>query len=198
MSDVWGFGQLVPLILLVQPFSVVWEHLMVARSVKEQQQEHEEDITAVAHKETSTTSLGSTTPEPSLQDFDVELQRPPPTLLQHLADCRPIKPSERNNHDPTIIEQILTRSRVFQIVIFLTQPVILIATVVTFKMDGRTLGTFGVFNWAVSIYMSALYLGVSWLVTFCLIPWDTIGRMPSSWRAPYTVGGQVEDGMGCA
>ena len=171
---------------------------MVARSAREQQREHEEDITAVALEETSTTSLGSTRPEPSLQDSDVELQRPPPTLLQYLADCRPAKLSERNNYNQTSIEQILTRSRVFHIVVLLTQPVILIATVVTFKTDGRTLGTFGVFNWAVFIYVSAFYLGVSWLVTFCLIPWDTIGRMPSSWRAPYTVGGQVEDGMGCA
>lgn len=121
-EDVWGFGQLAPLILLIQPFSVVWEHLMVARSAKEQQREHEEDITAVAHKEnltsTATENSGLTTPKPSLQDSDVELQRPPPTLLQHLADCRPLKLSERSNHDPTSIEQILTRPCIFHIIIF--------------------------------------------------------------------------------
>jgi hypothetical protein len=199
-EDVWGFGQLVPLILLIQPFSVVWEHLIVARSAKEQECEHEEDVRAVTQKEnvtaTATASLHPTSPEPSLQNSDLQLQRPPQTLLQHLADYKPVKPSERLHHQPTSIEHILTNSRIFHIIVCLTQPVILISTVVTFTMDTRLMGTFGTFNWVVFCYMFINYVAAAWLVTFCLIPWDTVGRIPADWRGSCTtIGGQLEDGM---
>jgi hypothetical protein len=200
-EDVWGFGQLVPLILLIQPFSVVWEHLMVARSAKEQQREHEEeDVPSVAHKEnsTATASSGLATPEPSLQDSDdVQSQRPPQVLLQHLADYTPVKPSKRSNdHEPTSVERLLTRSRIFHIIVFLTQPAIIVATIVTFTIDTRLLGKLATINWAVFLYMFANYVTLAWIVTFCLIPWDTVGRVSASWRTSHTIGGRVEDGMG--
>jgi hypothetical protein len=198
-EDIWGFGQLVPLILLIQPFSVVWEHLIVVRSAKEQELEHEADVTAVTQKEnvTATASLNPTSPEPSLQDSGVQLQRPPQNLLQHLADYKPVKPSERLHHQPTSIEHILTRSRVFHIIVCLTQPVILVSTVVTFTMDTRLMGAFGTFNWVVFCYMFINYIAAAWLVTFCLIPWDTVGRIPAGWKTSrIMVGTQVESGLG--
>lgn len=200
-EDVWGFGQLVPLILLIQPFSVVWEHLIVARSAKEQEHEHEEDVMAVTHKEgataTAIASLGPLTPQPSHQDSNSQSRRPSQTLLHHLASYNPVKPSERFHHQPTSIEQILTRSRVFHVIVCLTQPVILISTIVTFLMDIRLMGTNGTFNWVVFCYMFVNYIVVAWLVAFCLIPWDTVGRIPAAWKTSrITIGGQVEDGMG--
>jgi hypothetical protein len=202
-EDIWGFGQLVPLILLIQPFSVVWEHLIVARSAKEQQREHEEDVTAVTvatpvtHKENTTASPGLPILEPPLQDSNVQSQRSHQTLLQHLASYKPVKPSERIAHQPTSIEHILTESRAFHVIVFLTQPIILISTVVTFTMDTRLMGAFGTFNWVVFCYMFINYIAAAWLVTFCLIPWDTVGRIPVSWRKSCTtIGGQMEDGMG--
>jgi hypothetical protein len=198
-EDIWGFGQLVPLILLIQPFSVVWEHLVVARSAKEQEREREEDITAVTHKEgaTTTETIGPpATPEPSIQHPDMQARRPPQTLLQHLADYEPVKPSERIDHQPTSIEQILTGSRVYHVIVCLTQPIILVSTVVTFTMDTRLMGTFGTFNWVVFCYMFINYIAAAWLVTFCVIPWDTVGRIPAGWRTSRVIGRQMEDGMG--
>jgi len=203
-EDIWGFGQLVPLILLIQPFSVVWEHLIVARSAKEQQREHEEDVTAVTsvtvatpatHKENTTASPGLPILEPPLQVSNVQSQRPRQTLLQHLANYKPVKPSERIGRQPTSIEHILTGSRAFHVIVFLTQPIILISTVVTFTMDTRLMGAFGTFNWVVFCYMFINYIAAAWLVTFCLIPWDTVGRVPASWRTPCTIGGQAEERM---
>jgi hypothetical protein len=204
-EDIWGFGQLVPLILLIQPFSVVWEHLIVARSAKEEEQEHEEDVTtvtqkedvtAVTHEENATASLGLTTPDLSIQDSNTQLQRPPQTLLQHFIDYTPARPSERLNHQPTSIEQILIKSRIFHIIVFLTQPAIIVATIITFTMDTRMMGTLATINWAIFVYMFANYVSLAWLVTFCLVPWDMVGRVPADWRTPCTIGRQVEDGMG--
>lgn len=197
-EDVWGFGQLVPLILLIQPFSVVWEHLIIARSAKEQEIEHAEDVT---HEKSAnaTASLALITSGPSIQETSVPVQsqRPPQPLLQHLADYKPIKPSKRINREPTSIEQILTGSRVFHAIVLLTQPALLVATIVTFKLDTLMIGTTGTFNWAIFCYMFVNYVALAWLVTFCFIPWSTIGKIPPDWQTSCNrIGGQVEDGLG--
>lgn len=52
-ENIWSFGQLVPLILLIQPFSVVWEHLIYVPKKHSQEEESDRSINTVL--ETATT-----------------------------------------------------------------------------------------------------------------------------------------------
>lgn len=197
-EDVWGFGQLVPLILLIQPLSVVWEHLIIAKSGRKQEREHEEHVT-VTHEKSSSAGLEVATPDPPLEQSDVQPQGPPPALLQHIANYRPVRPSERIQNQPTTIELILIKSRVFHAIVWLTQPAMLLATVFVFAFDTSRMGTLGTFNWAIACWMFADFTIIAWVVTFCLIPWSTLGRVPAEWRTSMscaTISEHVEEGMG--
>jgi len=197
-EDIWGFGQLVPLILLIQPLSVVWEHLVIAKSTNKQEHEHGEHVT-ITHEKTSRAALEVATPDPALEPSDVQPQRPPAILLQHTADYRPVKPSRRIHNQSTSIGLILMKSRVFHAIVWLTQPAMLLATVFVFAFDTSRIGTLGTFNWAIACWVFADFMILAWLVTFCLMPWSTLGRVPAEWRPTLSctaISGRMEDGMG--
>ena len=198
-EDIWGFGQLVPLILLIQPLSVVWEHLVIAKLPQAQEREHEEEVT-VTHEKSSTAGLEVTAPVLTTQQPHAQPQRPLQTLLQHLTHYRPAKPSERTHNQSTGTECILIKSRVFHAIVWLTQPAMLIATVFAFAFDTSRVGTLGTFNWAITCWMLSDFIVLAWIMTFCLIPWSTIGRIPAEWQTSMsrtTMSERVESGMSC-
>lgn len=186
-ENTWGFGQLVPLILLIQPFSVVWEHLIVIPNRSTEEESEERSISPVSKTATSIT----VDPHPSQQ------VRPPVSLLEYLVTYKAVKPTDRVPSQPTPIEQILLRSILFHINVYLIQPSILVAAIMAFTTDASLIGYSTTGNWSWFCIILAGYVGAAWLLTFCLLPWFALGRVPEAWEETYNVSlGQVEDDIG--
>lgn len=182
-ENTWGFGQLVPLILLIQPFSVVWEHLIVSNQSTEEQSE-DQSINTV-----------ETTTYKEAESRVREDVRVPPLLLHHLVTCEPIKSADRILYQPTRVELIVLDSSLFYINVYLIQPAILAAAIVAFETDADLIGYSTTGNWSWFCIILAVYVGIAWLSTFCLLPWVALGREPQEWRTVCTaVPGQMEDG----
>lgn len=177
-EDTWGFGQLVPLILLIQPFSVVWEHIMVDPKANK-----DEDFEQQSSQDTV---QDPTARKLSFQDHVPQEIHRSTTLLHLLSAYEPVKPAERMRFQPTPVEQILLHSRIFHANVFLTQPAIISAAAVAFQTDANWIGYSTTGNWNVFCYVLAAYVGIAWGLTFCLVPWVGMGRKPDGRDTLYT------------
>lgn len=187
-ENTWGFGQLVPLILLIQPFSVVWENLII--DPKSAQEEGLDDGPAQATTESPTAR------KPSLQETNAQEVRQPTNLLQQLVVYEPVRPANRVRFQPTVIEQIFLDSRIFYINVYLTQPAIVTAAVVAFHTDAEWIGYSTTGNWSFFCFVLAGYVGLAWLLTLSLVPWDRVGRKPNAWQPSYTTAcPETEEGI---
>lgn len=175
-ENVWGFGQLVPLILLIQPFSVVWEHLIVSpRKHSEAEPEHTSTSTA----SDKITPMNMEVPRPQQLQYSR-------SLLHHLTSHKPVKPSARVRFQPTPTEQILFESFLFRINVYLIQPAIITASVLAFMTDAWYIGYSTTGNWTYFCIIFGVYVGAAWLLTFCLLPWVPLGKEPRVWQATCT------------
>jgi hypothetical protein len=167
-ENTWGFGQLVPLILLIQPFSVVWEHLMIVPSKPAEEQPHSRSTTTSS--ETKTYEENDSRP--------LRETRPSVSLLEHLNTNEPVRPADRFQSQPTPTEQLVLRSSLFYINVYLVQPAVLIAAILAFTTDAYLIGYSTTGNWSYFCIVLAVYVGIAWLSTFCLLPWVALGRRP--------------------
>lgn len=184
-EDVWGFGQLVPLILLIQPLSAVWEVLVVdANHIREEQLYRTEPSDDEQQDQSSTS-----------KQVTEHSETKPSSLLHYLAAYQPVKSAERETITKTTVEQILLDSRVFYVNVYLIQPAIITASVFAFWNDALSIGYETSSNWSNFCIVLSAYVGVAWTVTFCLAPWDIIGRKPREWQAGHDEAyEQVEEG----
>lgn len=171
-ENVWGFGQLVPLILLIQPLSAVWEVLVVDSSLIREEQLYPTHTSDDVQQEYMPTSKHATENSGAL----------PTTLLQYFADSKPMKPAERETNSITVAEQILFGSRLFYINVYLIQPAIIAAATIAYWNDANLIGYSTTGNWSDFCIVLSVYVGVAWIVTFCLTPWDITGRKPKDCR----------------
>lgn len=185
-ENLWGFGQLVPLILLIQPLSVVWEHLIYIP--KKPSQEESEDRSINPSLETATPKAYETRVSEQVQQHT--------SLLGYLAIHGPVKPAHRVLYQPTAVESMLLRSNLFHLNVLLTQPAILAASVLAFNTDAYLIGYSTTGNWNYFCIALGAYVGAAWLSTFCLLPWFALGRMAEGPRTTYaSTSEQVEDGV---
>jgi hypothetical protein len=166
-ENLWGFGQLVPLILLIQPLSVVWEHLIFVP--KKPTQEESEDRSTNTILETATPKALEARVNEQVQQYT--------SLLGYLAIHGPVKPARRVLYQPTPIESILLQSNLFHLNVFLTQPALLAASILAFYTDAYLIGYSTTGNWNYFCIVLGVYVGAAWLSTFCLLPWFRLGRM---------------------
>jgi hypothetical protein len=171
-ENTWGFGQLVPLILLIQPFSVVWEHLIVVPGKSPGEDSADRSISAATETTTS-------------KDFEAqssEQAQQPASLLHCLGIHEPVKPADRIQHQATPLEHLLLDSFLFHINVYLIQPAVITAATVAFDTDAYLIGYSTTGNWSWFCIVLGVYVGVAWLTTFCLLPWFAIGKEPEQWR----------------
>jgi len=166
-ENLWGFGQLVPLILLIQPLSVVWEHLIYIPNKPTQEDSEDRSINTV---------LETATPKAFEARVSEQVQHPS-SLMGYLAMYEPCKPAHRVLYQPTPIESILLRSNLFHLNVFLTQPALLAASILAFYTDAYLIGYSTTGNWNYFCIVLGVYVGTAWLSTFCLLPWFALGRM---------------------
>jgi hypothetical protein len=167
-ENTWGFGQLVPLILLIQPFSVVWEHLMIVSSKPAEERPDSRN----------TTTSSETTTYKDNDSHTVQQMQPSGSLMEYLNTNEPVRPADRFQSQPTPIEQLVLRSSLFYINVYLVQPTILIAAILAFITDAYLIGYSTTGNWSYFCIVLAVYVGIAWLSTFCLLPWVALGRRP--------------------
>ena len=163
---------LVPLILLIQPFSVVWEHLIVAPGKSSEEEP----------KLTSTSNISDSTTTNNIHIHPTQQAQCSRSLLHHLTTYRPIKPADRIYSQPTSTEQILFDSSLFRINVCLIQPAIVTASVLAFVTDANLIGYSTTGNWNWFCIVLGVYVGTAWLLTFSLLPWVALGRAPQTWQ----------------
>jgi hypothetical protein len=185
-ENVWSFGQLVPLILLIQPFSVVWEHLIYIP--KKPSQEESED-------RSTNTVMEPATPK-AFEARISEQNQQYTSLLDYLAMHEPCKPAQRVLYQPTPVEHILLRSNLFHLNVFLTQPAILAASILAFYTDAYLIGYSTTGNWNYFCIVLGVYVGAAWLSTFLLLPCFALGRKVEEPRTTYASSNEhVEHGI---
>lgn len=185
-ENTWSFGQLVPLILLIQPFSVVWEHLIYIPKKPGQEESEERSISSV---------LQPATPKAVEALISEEVQRYT-SLLSYLAIHEPVRPAQRILYQPTPVECILLGSKVFHFNVLLTQPAIIAASALAFYTDAWLIGYSTTGNWNNFCIVLGVYVGTAWLSTFCLLPWFALGRLADVPQTPYTsFREQLEEGI---
>lgn len=185
-ENTWSFGQLVPLILLIQPFSVVWEHLIYIPKKPTQEESEDRSISTV---------MQPATPKAFEARISEEVQQST-SLLSHLALHEPMQLAHRILYQPTPVERILLGSKVFHFNVLLTQPAIIAASALAFYTDAWLIGYSTTGNWNNFCIVLGVYVGAAWLSTFCLLPWFALGRLADVPQTPYTsFREQVEDGI---
>jgi hypothetical protein len=167
-ENTWSFGQLVPLILLIRPFSVVWEHLMIV-SEQPAQDQPESRSTATA----SPTTMSKDKDPHSTQQVQLSV-----SLLEYLETNEPVKPADRFEQKPTPLEQITSQSSLFYVNVCLVQPALLTAAILAFTTDAFSIGHSTTGNRSYFCIVLAVYVGIAWLLTFCLLPWVALGKRP--------------------
>jgi uncharacterized membrane protein YqaE (UPF0057 family) len=186
-ENIWSFGQLVPLILLIQPFSVVWEHLIYIPKKPTQEESSDRSINTVLET--------ATTPKAFEARISEQVQQST-SLLSYLETHEPMKPASRVQNLPTPIESILLGSNLFHLNVILIQPAIVAASALAFYTDAWLIGYSTTGNWNNFCIVLGVYVGAAWLSTFCLLPWFALGRRAEESRTPYaSIGEQMEDGI---
>lgn len=174
-ENVWSFGQLVPLILLIQPFSVVWEHLIYIPKKPSQEESEDRSINTV---------MEPATPKAFEARISEQTQQYT-SLLDYLATHEPCKPAHRVLYQPTPVERILLTSNLFHLNVFLTQPAILAASILAFYTDAYLIGYSTTGNWNYFCIVLGVYVGAAWLSTFILLPCFAFGRKTEESRTTY-------------
>ena len=182
-EDTWGFGQLVPLILLIQPSSVIWEHLVVASGTPTEEDSENRSINAV---------MESTV----FKDFGLHLSeqvQQRPSLLYYLLTNEPVKPADRIRHQATPVESILLDSYLFHINVYMIQPAVITGATLAFCTDASLIGYSATGNWSWFVVVLSGYVGIAWLMTLCLLPWFALGKEPEEWLRPHATTAAADD-----
>lgn len=178
-EDEWGFGQIVPLILLCQPLSVVWEHLAIRPASAEKGTSVEDAL-----QRDPSRSMSENTP--ITQAYKVEQQSSGSlTLLRHLATESSSECAGRFSSKQTSLEEILFGSRLFHINVYLTQLAIFLASSSILVADAMKMKTGKGFsaNWVYACLLVLTYFVIAPILSFCLSPWSSLGKRPVAWKS---------------
>jgi len=165
-EEKWGFGQLVPLILLIQPLGVLTEDLGV-RHEKHHAQNMEMESRA---------SRASGSDRPMLLSPKTSDRRTRMPLIGIMGEayCQTSTASESSD-----FVTIVGRSRLFAILCGLLQVTILLAASLVFYVDARTIGYVRGGNWPLVTVAIGLYTFFGWFLIATLSPYSRIGRKMS-------------------
>lgn len=158
-EEKWGFGQLVPLILLIQPLGALTEDIGVRRG------HHHDQGVGLEMRENRISE--SHQPMLSLPDISSHHSRRP--LISVAGE---VKSSTASSEFMIIVG----RSRLFALVCGLLQLSILIGAILIFYLDAHTIGYFRGSNWVVLVAAVGFYFVSSWFVIAVLGPYSRLGR----------------------
>ena len=151
----WGFGQLVPLILLVQPLGAVSEHMWTSKDNGESISFCSES--ALEHSRTS-------------EPFGTQSA----SLLHVLADED--KSSGMPLDERANIKAILFESRLFSTLVWIVQAALLSTFSIVFWFDAETIGWSRTHNWSSILGVIGGMVGIGVTTTMLFGPFSRLGR----------------------
>ncbi|KAF2229185.1 hypothetical protein EV356DRAFT_562218 [Viridothelium virens] len=161
-ESAWTFGQLVPLILLVQPLGAVLEHVWIP---------HED-------RQGPETSMQRRTNRDENYEPEREHARPSKrdeiNLLQFFRSYDPPSCSQRDSQTSNL-HQLLFASRLFAAIVWFIQFSILGAATVIFTLNGYTIGNGSAGNWAYMLLALGVFILLVFGGTFAMIPFSRLG-----------------------
>lgn len=160
-ESTWSFGQLVPLILLVQPFGMLMEFV------------YPDELDKAEIK----TRYGP-------QSLVAQLRKGQPGEVENFSDttlvaCLSEHPSsdERSrDHERARIKRVLFKSRLFTALVWLIQFTIIGTGALVFTWDAASIGNSSTSNWATVLYASLGLIGVSVVLGAVCAPFSRLGR----------------------
>lgn len=160
----WGFGQLVPLILLIQPVGVLFEHLYSKNKTDESQDggEHAPEHDTIREAIDAAPTIPASQ-KPSLLE-----------LLVSRCEDRLLKGHNRQ----TAIWKLLYASKLFALMVYLVQFAIAAICAVVFYFDVLTIGNARSDNWSFILIALAAFLGAGLVFSIALAPFSVTGRCP--------------------
>jgi hypothetical protein len=169
-ENAWGFGQLVPLILLIQPLGVVFEHIWASEATDDRVQStysHTERASHASHTE--------------LHQAVISNRKLP--LLQLMVDpeFNQILSYPRGR---SLLWETLLSSRLFSMLVFLFQLALAGICATVFYLDARTIGNIRSNNWQLIICAMSGSLGFAILLTIVTAPFSIIGRRLEETNVP--------------
>ncbi|THW98943.1 hypothetical protein D6D17_06615 [Aureobasidium pullulans] len=176
----WGFGQLVPLVLLVQPIGAISEHAWIRQG-----ETTESNISEPVRRQTTGSSTSDHGPEsePLVDDRDRHLithRRLVEVLGQRQASYE--MPAEIASRSTVFMNTVLT-SRLFGSVVAILHVTILGAACVILSFDAQSIGYERGQNWTYALIAIGVYASASWLALLIFGPYSRLGRRPSRRRA---------------
>jgi hypothetical protein len=167
LEEKWGFGQLVPLILLIQPLGALTEDIGVRHD-----KHHSEEVEMEPR-----TSRTSESIRPMLLS--------PPKVSSHRASMPligimgEVYCQTNNSNEPSEFITAVGRSRLFTLLCGSLQFTILVGAVLIFYFDAWTIGYLRGANWRFVTVAVGLYTCSSWFWVATLSPYSRLGKKVS-------------------
>ncbi|KAK8014519.1 ArfGap-domain-containing protein [Apiospora arundinis] len=167
----WGFGQLVPLILLIQPLGMVLEHV----GTREPYNENEVEL------------LRYTRTLPGSRDTQCEPKGPFQGGHQQNQYCfQEVLLTQVSKHpkastwpqEHLAIKDFLFSTRIFALLIWLVQAAIVAICSVVFYFDSMTIGNERASNWEFILHSMASFVAFGVFMTLAASPFSRTGRAP--------------------
>lgn len=162
-EDNWGFGQLVPLILLIQPLGALTEDLGVRH---DQQRGQQLEMETREHRV-------SDSGQPMLLSAKMPSRRTSTPLVSAMGETY----SETNtSREPSKFTAIVGRSRLFALLCASLQIAILLGATLVFYVDAYSIGLWRGGNWRLVSITIGFYTSSSWIIIGVLGPYSRLGK----------------------
>lgn len=159
-EDSWDFGQLVPLILLVQPIGAVCEHIWT--------HDQGDDDSLFASPQITRESDDSAPPSGTCTESLLH-------FVTHQLTKTNMSHSERQ-----IFKSILFNSKLFSGLVWLVQAGLLTTFVFVFYYDATAIGYTRTHSWGRIVHVILLSIGTGLLATLVVGPFSRLGRLEVS------------------
>ncbi|KAK8053875.1 ArfGap-domain-containing protein [Apiospora saccharicola] len=167
----WGFGQLVPLILLIQPLGMVLEHVWT-------REPHDDNALELLRYTRTIPDSRDTQSEPK-RELSLEGQHNQYCFQQVLLAHISKHPNAATwSHEHIIVKNFLFSSKVFAFLVWLVQAAVVTICTVVFHFDSLTIGNERASNWEFILDAIAAFIAVGVLTTLVVSPYSRTGRMP--------------------
>ncbi|KAM3070554.1 hypothetical protein ACMFMF_008007 [Clarireedia jacksonii] len=170
LENAWGFGQLVPLILLIQPLGAIFEHIWASESTDDSDQSTYNYTESVLH--ISHTDLH----QEMVSNHGI-------SLLEFLTD-QDFDQTLRDPQRQSLLWDILLSSKLFSVLVLLFQLALVIICVTVFYFDAITIGNIRSNNWQLILCAMSASLGLAILLTIVIAPFSVIGRRSKGTNIP--------------
>jgi hypothetical protein len=168
----WGFSQLIPMILLIQPLGALTEHMWVRKSSG-----HEHPIQETKFAETpNENKTAPALPSPLSNHFSSSTERNK-SLIEILGEDRSVRSERASYIRPTssTTEMVLS-SRLGVVLLVLIQLTLLAGTIFILLLNAVSIGYVRGENWYYAVIVLAFYVASSWLAVIFISPFDRLGR----------------------